>query len=207
MEAQKRIDECGFSRAVRTKQSDRASPQRAGQILQDVTLAEADRESVQFNNRSYRSSNLGLTRCVCCSGLNCSAHAEINRALLRPAGMAHGAQKHLRWKPAALPQRHQSTEIEAHEASIARHHNPLRLAIHINQSRCSVGLQSRNRLLLLLRERSHLLDLIHQWTNHRSDVVIENAREVRVSIARQQRLEGLGMSQRVPRLAVANRMR
>ena len=122
--------------------------------------------------------------------------------------MAHSAaKKHVRWERATLAQRHQSTQVKAHEASVACHHNPLRLAIHINQARRSILLKRGNRLLLLRRERSDRFDLIYQRTNHGSNVVIEDRREIRVAVARQQRLERRRMGQRISRLAVANSLR
>ncbi len=93
------------------------------------------------------------------------------------------AQKHVRRKRPTLAQRHQSTQVEAHEASVACHHDPLRLAIHIDQARRSVFLKRGNGFLLLRRERSDRFDLIHQRTNHGPDVVIEDRREICVSVA------------------------
>ena len=96
----------------------------------------------------------------------------------------------MREKRAALAHRHESTEVEAHEAGVACDHDSLRFAIDVDQARRGVCLKRSNRLLLLRRECSHCFDLIDQRTDNRPDVVIENRRKIRVSVAGQKSLKG-----------------
>src|ERR1700722_1400000 len=119
--------------------------------------------------------------------------------------VADWSLKHLQRKwTATLAERHQSTEVEAHEASIACNDNPLRLAVNIDQTGCGIRLQRRNRLLLLRRERSHGLDLLHQRSQYGADIVIEDGREVGVSVTRQQSLKRRRMGQGISRLPALN---
>src|ERR1700733_15025287 len=77
VEAEKGIDERRFTGAVGTQQANRAPPQRASQVLQNVALAKANRKALQFDDGYRRSSSHGLTRALCRSGLDDRAHAWV----------------------------------------------------------------------------------------------------------------------------------
>src|SRR5258706_12645742 len=109
---------------------------------------------------------------------------RLGSGLLGRAGMRHlSAQKQLWWKRAALADRHKSTEIEAHEASVTCDHDPLRLAIYIDQAGRGVRLKRGNGLLLLRSQGSDCFDLFHQRADHGTYIVIKDRREIGVSVA------------------------
>jgi len=82
-----------------------------------------------------------------------------------------------------VPHRQQSAEVKAHETGVARYHDAIGLAISINQTRCGVCLQRGDRLPLLRRECARRFDLFHERTDNRPDVVIEDRRKIRITIA------------------------
>ena len=99
------------------------------------------------------------------------------------------AQEHLRQQRPIMAHRQQRAQIKSHEPGVARHHDPIGLAIGINQARCGVCRECVDRLLLLRGQRSAGFQLCGKRTHDRADVVIEDCRKIRVSIVRQQRLE------------------
>src|ERR1700730_3872751 len=113
-------------------------------------------------------------------------------------------KKHLRQKWAAMAHGHKSTEVEAHEASVTCNHDPLGLAIRVDQTGRGVGLERSNGLLLLGCESPDRLDLLHQRAHDGAYVVIEDRREIRVSIPGQKRLKRWRMRQSVSGLTVEN---
>src|SRR3984885_12930972 len=106
-----------------------------------------------------------------------------------------------------MAQRHESTEVETHEAGIASDHDALRLTIDVDQARRSIGLKRGDGLLLLCGKSTHRLDLIHQRPYHWTDVVIEDRREIRVSVAGQECLKGRRVRQRKSSLTIPDGLR
>ena len=54
MEPEQRVDQRGLARAVRAQKSDGSPSERAPQLFEDWTSAEADAQSVEFDDRTHR---------------------------------------------------------------------------------------------------------------------------------------------------------
>src|SRR5437899_1032026 len=76
----------------------------------------------------------------------------------------------------------QHIQIEPEETSGRRDLDTVRLAVGVNQAGAGVGAQRIHRALLIRRQVPARAQGVHQRAKHRSDVLIQDRREVRVPI-------------------------
>ena len=95
-------------------------------------------------------------------------------------------QKHLRKERPIMPHGQERSQIKSHKAGVAGDHDPAGFAIGIDQARGGICRERINGLALLSGQSAACLHLLGERADHWTKIVIEDRREVRVSVARQE---------------------